>query len=96
MKRRARMPLLIIFALAVAASLFSPWFCARKTIPLKGKGINRGGYNIHQTIDFGYRVNAVNGDKDTYDTFINSAQGLRLFDYSLDMRSIDHNGALFD
>ena len=33
---------------------------------------------------------------DTYDTFENLGSGVRLFDYTLDMRSIDHNGFLFD
>ncbi|MGA7920870.1 MAG: hypothetical protein WCA38_14490 [Candidatus Acidiferrales bacterium] len=94
MKRHSRLPLLIFFALA-AVLLFSPGLWAQDD-QTEGKGIDSGGYNIHQTIDFGYRVNAINGDKDTYDTFINLGQGVRLFDYSLDMRSIDHNGALFD
>ena len=36
------------------------------------------------------------GIPDTYDTFVNLGPGLRLFDYTLDMRSLDHNGFLFD
>ena len=59
-------------------------------------GIDSGGYNIHQTIDAGYRGSWVNGNKDTYDTFENLGSGLRLFDYSLQMRSLDHKGILFD
>lgn len=64
--------------------------------PNEQKGMDSNGYNIHQSIDFGYRANWVNGNQDTYDTFINLGQGLRLFDYSLDMRSINHDGLLFD
>ncbi len=59
-------------------------------------GINSGGYNIHQSIEFGYRVSEINGNKDTYDTFENLGSGVRLFDFNLEMRSIDHNGLLFD
>ncbi|MFY9803096.1 MAG: hypothetical protein WA211_10580 [Candidatus Acidiferrales bacterium] len=59
-------------------------------------GINSGGYNIHQSIEFGYRASEINGNKDTYDTFENLGSGVRLFDFSLGMRSIDHNGLLFD
>ena len=59
-------------------------------------GINSGGYNIHQSIEFGYRASEINGNKDTYDTFENLGSGVRLFDFTLEMRSIDHNGLLFD
>ena len=62
----------------------------------EAKGIDSGGYNVHQMIDFGYRANWVSGNQDTYDTFINLGQGVRLFDYSLDMRSLRHDGVLFD
>ena len=60
------------------------------------EGINSGGYNIHQTIEFGYRASEISGNQNTYDTFENLGSGLRLFDYSLSMRSLDHNGLLFD
>jgi hypothetical protein len=62
----------------------------------EGKGMDSGGYNIRQSIDFGYRADWINGNINTYDTFINLGQGLRLFDYSLDMRSLNHDGFLFD
>jgi hypothetical protein len=60
------------------------------------KGVESGDYNIRQTIDFGYRGNWVNGNQNTYNTFVNLGQGLRLFDYSLEMRSLSHRGKLFD
>jgi hypothetical protein len=60
------------------------------------EGINSGGYNIHQTIEFGYRASEISGNQNTYDTFENLGSGLRLFDYSLSMRSLDHSGLLFD
>src|SRR5271154_5097049 len=60
------------------------------------KGIDSGDYNIHQSIEFGYRANEINGNKDTYDTFENLGSGVRLFDYTLEMRSLDHKGFLFD
>ncbi|MFZ0739712.1 MAG: hypothetical protein WAM96_21635, partial [Candidatus Acidiferrales bacterium] len=62
----------------------------------ESKGINSGEYNIHSSIEFGYRASEINGNMDTYDTFENLGSGVRLFDYTLDMRSIDHNGFLFD
>ena len=59
-------------------------------------GIQWGGYNVHQSIEFGYRASEINGNKDTYDTFENLGSGVRLFDFNLEMRAIDHNGPLFD
>jgi hypothetical protein len=60
------------------------------------KGIDSGGYNIQQSVEFGYRANEVNGNHDTYDTFINLGPGVRLFDYTLEMHSLNHQGLLFD
>ena len=60
------------------------------------KGIDSGGYNLHQSIEVGYRSGWINGNSDTYDTFVNLGSGPRLFDYTVDMRSLDHNGFLFD
>src|SRR5271156_2510427 len=60
------------------------------------KGKDSGGFNIQQSIEAGYRTSYINGNTDTYDTFVNLGSGLRLFDYTLDMRSLDHNGLLFD
>ncbi len=60
------------------------------------QGVDSGNYNIQQSIDFGYRLNEVSGNYDTYDTFVNLQSGFRLFDYTLDMRSLNHNGLLFD
>ncbi|HEY4739977.1 MAG TPA: hypothetical protein VIH76_05215 [Candidatus Acidoferrales bacterium] len=62
----------------------------------ESKGINSGDYNIHSSTEFGYRASEINGNKNTYDTFENLGSGVRLFDYTLEMRSIDHNGIFFD
>src|SRR5277367_2993445 len=59
-------------------------------------GVNSGDYNIQQAVEVGYRANWIGGNQDTYDTFINLGSGVRLLDYSFDMRSLDHNGFLFD
>jgi hypothetical protein len=60
------------------------------------KGKDSGGFNIQQSIEAGYRTSYINGNTDTYDTFVNLGPGLRLLDYTLDMRSLNHNGLLFD
>ena len=85
----------IPFAILVLALLLSP---AARAQDDSGqlKGINSGDYNIHSSIEAGYRASEINGNTNTYDTFENLGSGLRLFDYTLEMRSIDHNGFLFD
>jgi hypothetical protein len=62
----------------------------------ESKGINSGDYNIHQSIEFGYRLNEVTGNQNTYDTFENLGSGLRLFNFDFEMRSLDHHGFFFD
>jgi hypothetical protein len=62
----------------------------------ESKGIDSGNYNVHQSVEFGYRASEINGNKDTYDTFENLGSGVRLFDYTLEMHSLDHKGLLFD
>jgi len=60
------------------------------------QGVDSGNYNIQQTAEFGYRWAGINGNIDTYDTFINLGSGVRLFDYTLDARSLNHQGIFFD
>src|SRR5579863_4502474 len=86
---------------AIASVLFIAALCCMPAARAQDNseaspGINSGGYNIHQSIEFGYRASEINGNKDTYDTFENLGSGVRLFDFTLEMRSIDHNGLLFD
>lgn len=59
-------------------------------------GMDSGIYNIQQSIEFGYRASEINGNMNTYNTFVNLGSGVRLFDYSLDVRSREHQGLFFD
>jgi len=83
------------FVLLASILLFAPTSRAQNATD-ENTGIESGDYNIRQVIDFGYRGNWVNGNQNTYNTFVNLGQGLRLFDYSLEMRSLSHHGKLFD
>src|ERR1700689_3886078 len=85
----------IHFAMVAVALFLSPVARAQDDAT-ESKGIDSGDYNVHQSIEFGYRANEINGNKDTYDTFENLGSGVRLFDYTLEMRSLDHKGFLFD
>ncbi|HUO33733.1 MAG TPA: hypothetical protein VMU43_01965 [Candidatus Acidoferrum sp.] len=89
--RSAVLPLNLLVLL-----LFLPSVCRAQASGGEDQGINEGNYNVQQTVEFGYRGNWINGNQDTYDTFINLGSGVRLFDYSLDMRSLNHDGLLFD
>ncbi len=60
------------------------------------QGIDSGNYNIKQSVEFGYRFTDFTGNPATYDTFVNLQQGPRLLDMTLEMRSLDHHGLLFD
>ena len=80
------------FAFAVGAGAQSPPPAATPPV----EGIDSGNYNIRQTIEFGYRSTDVSGNQANYGTFVNLNSGVRLFEQSLDMRSLNHTGFLFD
>ena len=82
----------IVFILA----FFVPPAARAQITPAESPGINSGDYNIHSTIEFGYRLNEVTGNQNTYDTFENLGSGVRLFNFSFEMRSLDHHGFVFD
>jgi hypothetical protein len=64
--------------------------------PAEPDGITSGGYQIHSSVELGYRSNDVSGSGDMYDTLINLQSGPRILDQTLTMQSVDHQGLLFD
>jgi hypothetical protein len=84
--------LLILLVTLLASSPLSH----AQNAPTETKGTDSGNYNIQQSIEAGYRSSSINGNINTYDTFVNLGAGVRLFDHTLDMRSLNHNGLLFD
>lgn len=64
--------------------------------PQAVEGRDSGNYNIRQTIEFGYRSTDVSGNPANYGTFVNLNSGVRIFEHSLDVRSLNHTGLLFD
>ncbi len=71
-------------------------FAASQSAPESTEGVNSGNYNIHQTIEFGYRNTNMSGNLANYNTFVDLNSGVRLFEQSLDIRSVNHPGTLFD
>jgi hypothetical protein len=62
----------------------------------ESSGKTSGNYNIQQSVEFGYRDSMIGGNLNNYNTFVNLNSGFRLFDYTVDMRSLNHQGILFD
>ena len=60
------------------------------------EGVDNGNYNYQGTIELGYRFVNTNGASNIYDTFVNQQQGPRILDQTLSMRSLNHEGVLFD
>jgi hypothetical protein len=59
-------------------------------------GVNVGNYNIKSSVTLGWRYSDITGSQNNYDTFVNLQQGPRLFDFSFNAHSLNHDGALFD
>jgi hypothetical protein len=73
----------------------SPTTTSTQTVD-ESTGKTSGNYNIQQTVEFGYRDSMIGGNLNNYNTFENLNSGVRLFDYTVNMQSIDHRGFLFD
>lgn len=74
---------------------------AQTTAAPDTEGVNHGGYNIQQSMEFGYRftnVTTPNGpnDYDMFNTFVNLHEGPRVLDQTFSMRSLTNTGVLFD
>jgi hypothetical protein len=54
-----------------------------------------GDYSTTSSLEFGYRTTDVNGSRDKFMSDVNIREGLRLFNYSLDSRSVTGTG-LYD
>src|SRR4029079_4365475 len=59
-------------------------------------GIERGNYNIQQVVEFGGRITEQSGNASVYNTFVNLHSGPRLYEQTLSMRSLNHEGMFFD
>ena len=64
--------------------------------PPQPQGRESGGYLIHQSMEFGYRVSDVTGSVQMYNTLVDLRTGPRFLEQSLSMQSQNHDGLLFD
>jgi hypothetical protein len=83
--------------LCVAAVLLPlPLSAAQQPEEKKESEIVAGNYGIRQSVEVGYRFTDFSGSRAVYNTFVNLRSGPRLLEQSLEMRSINHKGGLFD
>ncbi|HTS35439.1 MAG TPA: hypothetical protein VMH04_07200 [Candidatus Solibacter sp.] len=60
------------------------------------EGVDNGDYHYQGSFELGYRFVNNLGSQGVYDTFVNEKQGPRLLSQELNVRSLDHQGMLFD
>jgi hypothetical protein len=102
-KRRIAIALAVLLCAMMASSpetlfaqISTPNPTAPPAPPAEPDGVTHGGYQIHQSIELGYRSTDVAGSGDMYDTLVNLQTGPRILDQTLTMQSLDHQGLLFD
>jgi hypothetical protein len=86
----------VLFGAVLSLSLSPPAAAQDPPKATEPEGVNSGNYNIHQSVEFGYRNSDISGNLANYDTFVNLNSGVRLFEQSVDIRSLNHSGFLFD
>jgi hypothetical protein len=87
---------ILVLPLLLGALLLLPSAVLAQATTEPQEGINSGNYNIRQSFEIGYRWEGITGNRSVYNTFVNLNPGPRLFEHSLDMRSLNHQGVLFD
>jgi hypothetical protein len=84
------------FCLAVALVLPAAVTAQDPQEPPPEEGVVQGNYHVKQVIEFGGRLTDVGGNRAIHRTFANYNEGINLFEYSLDMRSMNHLGLFWD
>ena len=85
----------IVMFLHVAARAQTAGSNAGQSQP-QPEGRESGGYVIHQSMEFGYRVSDVTGSEPMYNTLVDLRTGPRFLEQSLSMQSQNHDSLLFD
>jgi len=84
---------LVLPAMMLAQSSFS-FDMSPPPDPTEGK--IQDNYLIHQSLEMGWQATSVGGNEGTYGTFVNLNDGFRVFEQTLQMRSLNHKGTIFD
>jgi len=76
--------------------LLVPFFLGTALAQDGSEGIDSGAYHYQGSFDLGYRFVNDLGSQSLYDTFVDERQGPRVLDETLNIRSLNHQGVLFD
>ena len=90
-KRRVGFSIMLVVGSMLLASL-----AAGQSSSTSSEGVDNGNYNYQGSLEFGYRFVDTKASESTYNTFVNQQQGPRVFDQTLSVRSLNHQGILFD
>lgn len=60
------------------------------------KGVEKDGYEVHQSFEFGGHITGFTGNGSQWNTFVDLQSGPRLLGQSLDLHSLNHSNLLFD
>jgi hypothetical protein len=94
-RRRIQRLFVIVMFLPIAASAQTAGGNAGPSQP-QSEGKESGGYIIHQSMEFGYRVSDVTGSVQMYNTLVDLRTGPRFLEQSLSMQSQNHDSLIFD
>ena len=59
-------------------------------------GSETGNYHTNGSLELGVQITGVGGSSAMYDTLVNLQTGPRILEQSLNMRSLNHEGLIFD
>ncbi len=82
------------FLLAIAFLMAPPGTAQATGNP--AAGIESGNYVYQGSINLGGRFVDTKGSASGYNTFVNQQEGFRVLDQTLNIRSLNHTGVLFD
>lgn len=91
-------PLAVILAWAVVSAVPVAWAQQPVTLTADEAGAPQrlGGYTVSNSIEVGYRFAQPDGDLDLYRASVNYGNGMRLFQGTLRVHSVDGKGRLVD
>ncbi|MBZ5707497.1 MAG: hypothetical protein LAN63_19305 [Acidobacteriia bacterium] len=93
-RRRSRWGAFLALLLVQAALLSG--LAAGQGASTPSEGVDNGNYNYQGSFELGYRFVDTNGSQPVYNTFVDEQQGPRLFEQTLSVRSLNHEGSVFD
>src|SRR5438105_12113768 len=94
--RRGRKRYVSFSVMLVFGSMLLAPMAAGQSSSTSSEGVDNGNYNYQGSLEFGYRFVDTKASESTYNTFVNQQQRPRGFDQTLSVRSLNHQGILFD